>query len=108
MTPRPAPELAAVYQDPEALFLYYYLRDHFGGKETFQVPNAMAEALGMGRRKFAAARSRLEQYQAIWMVRLPCDRHGAALYRWRDRTAGASTCRLLYPSNTHSVEAGQF
>lgn len=68
--------------DPFALTLAMTLRHRWRNGETFMVANAMAEAMGWPRKKFAAARTSLEATGLLVMVRPPIKGGGPAVYRF--------------------------
>ena len=72
-------------QAPDAFLLLNLLRRHHNGKDEFIIANKMADNMPCGgwrRQRLAAARSALEAYGKIKLIRKASTWHGAAVYKW--------------------------
>ena len=78
----PTSQFERISSNPYALSLMMTLRHRWRNGETFFVANAMSEAMGWPRKRFAAARAALEARGLLVMVRPATKGGGPALYRF--------------------------
>jgi hypothetical protein len=91
----PAPEVATLLNDQDALILLAFLRAYQNRNSTFWIANGLHEHLGWRRHRLAAARRRLIELGYIVQIQKP--RQGAnALYRWGASASQNSGCTNPY------------
>jgi len=81
--------LRMIEADPDACLVLSFAKATNRPSRDFMLHNGLAEQVGMSRKRFAAARTRLEVAGEIIMVRPPADGTGPPLYRFRHRFSPA-------------------